>query len=346
MNKAFTLIELLAVILILGIIALIAIPTVTNIISESKQESFKVTVSNISASVEQNCQLEILKGLPQTNTYVITNKKIDPSIEMKGNMPQTGTFTVDKDCKIILINASNEGIALTQDALSKNIEVVDNIKVFKTFITGNTKEVSTIYFNPTTGEKCDKEKAVSTPLTTNGCMKWYSIENSGLNKKTVNAILDHNSASTVAWNTTGNNTVMGEIAVKFNESIANWKPILTPRLVTAKEIADALKHPSFDESTADSAKRFAFDTLEWKLTTKPTGSSNYSWLFDYTKDCTQYGCFINDQTSNGYWTQTPTYNTSNNHVWTVGNGYLSPSGRAVDGYYGVRPVIKIPKEKL
>ncbi|MEG2250157.1 MAG: prepilin-type N-terminal cleavage/methylation domain-containing protein, partial [Bacilli bacterium] len=66
MNKAFTLIELLAVILILGIIALIAIPTVTNIISESKQESFKVTVSNISASVEQNCQLEILKGLPQT----------------------------------------------------------------------------------------------------------------------------------------------------------------------------------------------------------------------------------------------------------------------------------------
>jgi prepilin-type N-terminal cleavage/methylation domain-containing protein len=42
-NKAFTLIELLAVILILGIIALIAIPMVLNVIKDAKKGALKET---------------------------------------------------------------------------------------------------------------------------------------------------------------------------------------------------------------------------------------------------------------------------------------------------------------
>ena len=52
-NKAFTLVELLAVITILAIIALIVIPIVGNIVKDSKDESYKRSIDLYGRAVEQ-----------------------------------------------------------------------------------------------------------------------------------------------------------------------------------------------------------------------------------------------------------------------------------------------------
>ena len=46
-KKAFTLIELLAVIIILGILMLIAIPSVTNYINNSRKSTYVTTVNEL-----------------------------------------------------------------------------------------------------------------------------------------------------------------------------------------------------------------------------------------------------------------------------------------------------------
>ena len=61
-NKGLTLIELLAVILILGIIALIAIPTVNSILKESRTGAWKSTASQMTKAAENYFQLKQIKN--------------------------------------------------------------------------------------------------------------------------------------------------------------------------------------------------------------------------------------------------------------------------------------------
>lgn len=51
-NKGFTLVEVLAVMVILGILALIAVPAIGGIIENSREDAFRSTAQNIVASAQ------------------------------------------------------------------------------------------------------------------------------------------------------------------------------------------------------------------------------------------------------------------------------------------------------
>lgn len=69
-NKGFTLVELLAVIIVLSIIGLIAIPTVTSIINNSKENAKKVQIEEIIRSAKSWAANNISQ-LSEDNTYYL-----------------------------------------------------------------------------------------------------------------------------------------------------------------------------------------------------------------------------------------------------------------------------------
>ncbi|MEG1048030.1 MAG: prepilin-type N-terminal cleavage/methylation domain-containing protein [Bacilli bacterium] len=107
-KNAFTLIELLAVILILGIIALIAIPTITKILDESKMGAFSSSTTEIAKIIEQECQVSIIKNTGMVTEYRFEDGESLPSIPVKGQLPDKGYAVVNKDCQVSFNLENNE----------------------------------------------------------------------------------------------------------------------------------------------------------------------------------------------------------------------------------------------
>ena len=105
-TKAFTLIELLAVIVILAIIALIATPIVLNIIKDSKENTIKISAENYLSALDNSIALN--KEKIKNNTYDIidkgnicleydsTNCINELKLKVEGTIPESGTITIEK----------------------------------------------------------------------------------------------------------------------------------------------------------------------------------------------------------------------------------------------------------
>jgi len=365
-KRGFTLIELLAVILILGIIALIAIPIVNKIIKESRRGAFETTANNIVGAIEDACQLQVLKGETITASYSFANGLVTPGLNVKGKLPTTGKVTVDGDCDVTL-NVNNGVYSATKEYDEENVTIVDGVVPLSYSVYANG---TAVYFNPVTGTRCTAGEAVSTTGTKTGCMKWYAFNDSGGSEApTINLILDHNTTALVAWNSSNSNvTGPNEALTQLASDTSSWTGVPTrsdsysvnngtatytinystykARLITAAELATITGNSDFTEATSPYTSWYYFDSNNQTQTATSTGASSYDWLFDYTTDCTNYGCNIADPSNIGYWTSTAVSGDSF-RAWRVkrDGGLTNDSVNSVVNN-GIRPVITVSKNKL
>ncbi len=368
-RSGFTLIELLSVIIILSIIALIAIPSVNKIVIQSKKSAFEVSANNLVDAIKYACQLQQIKNDQITEIYTFSENGVSPKLDVKGKLPTSGNATVDSSCNVTL-SVTNGKFTATKSFIEDRVTVVEGDEFEEPPITYTVYANGTaVYFNPVTGAKCTAGEAVSITGTKTGCMKWYAFNDGGASTDTINLILDHNTTAVVAWNSTGSNVsgptnVMTQLASDTSSwagvptrtdsySVSNGTASYTinystykARLIKASEIATITGNSSFVEVTATSLNWFYLDSNTQTQTATTTGASNYDWLFDYTYDCTSYGCNIADASNYGYWTSTAV-SPDTGYAWSVfRGGYLNIFNVVIATSRGVRPVITISKSLI
>ena len=323
-KKGFTLVELLAVIVILALIALIATPIILNVINDAKKQAAKDSAYGYMDAVEKYIVSSELEDKSiQDGTYRVEELN-SMGVSVKGSTPDNGNIEIK--------NSSVKSYDIGIDGYEVNNGEVKKVSTTKSFKNGTA-----VYYNPETGKECKSSEAVSTTGTKNGCMKWY-VFNDKEGNATVNVILDHNTTARVAWNSTGSNSEMKEVADALKKDTRTWKN--TARLITANEIAKITEKTGFDASK-ENQDWFCLDTNQPDTTSycaKAQGKSKYAWLFDYTYECTNYGCNTSDLSTWGYWTSTSSWHVSRfGHLSNTNANYADS---------GVRPVITISKSNI
>ena len=331
-KKGFTLVELLAVIVILALIALIATPIILNVINDAKKQAAKDSAYGYMDAVEKYIvSSELEDESIQDGIYSVED--LNKKISVKGSTPDNGNIEIK--------NSSVKSYDIGIDGY-----VVINGEVAKVSTTKSFKNGTAVYYNPVSGEKCTGYTEANSKTGKNsGCMKWY-VFNDKEGNATVNVILDHNTTAKVAYNSTGSNSEMKEVKTALENDTKNWKN--TARLITANEVAKITKHPTFD-ATQIGQLWFCLDTNQPDGTnwcSKAQGTSEYAWLFDYTNECTSYGCNTSDSSTRGYWTSTIKIDGSTD-AWRIHRaGFMWCDSVENIKESGVRPVITISKSNI
>lgn len=361
-KRGFTLIELLAVIVILAVIALIATPMVLNTINDARKGAAKSSAYSYVEEVET----EVVKYMLDNNgiryssgKYDISTLRTDLKVEVKGDAPSVGNICIGSNGTVTKASLKINNYVVNYDgkeATTTDLDEVEDITCDGTSSDepAGSDEVTTlysngtaVYYNPVTNTKCtetDYNNNVD-KLGKMGCMKWYTF-NDNEGTTTVNMILDHNTRATVSWDSSGSNTKMNEVAESLVTDTATWVNGLKSRLITADEIAKITGNTTFSGATSTTNDWFYFDSNSQTQVATTQGTSNYTWLYDYTNGCTSSGCNVADSVTYGYWTSTPVAG-STNRAWRVNwNGRLDNGNVDNAGYVGVRPVITLSKAIL
>ena len=249
-KNAFTLIELLAVIVVLAIIALIATPIVMKTIKNAKKGAAERSADSYIKQVEVAVATSKLDGNEvQDGTYTINDdgnllvpslKDGELKIEMSGNRPKGGAVTITNGQATLTSPTEINKLTVTYDSTNKKYvasekgSTTPDTPTAKTYANGEV-----VYFNVTTGAKCsDYTESQSNTGVKEGCMKFYAFNDDG--GTTVNLILDHNTTAKVAWNDTDKDADGGaintngpkEVLDQLKIDTASWKGMLTPNNYT------------------------------------------------------------------------------------------------------------------
>ncbi len=119
-KRAFTLIELLAIIILLSIILVIAVPRIIGAVEESDKETFKITAESL---VNESLRQHIQDGMIGEKHFVIEDQTFTgESLNVSGELPDNGEIFIDKEGKIAL-SISNEKYCAKKNIFSDEIIV-------------------------------------------------------------------------------------------------------------------------------------------------------------------------------------------------------------------------------
>lgn len=102
MKKGFTLVELLAVIVILGLLAILIVPKINNALKESEKKTNMASANGLIKSVEYKYQDNEIKGISENITIDFTTGKNIEKIEYNGTKPTSGQISIRKNGVIIM----------------------------------------------------------------------------------------------------------------------------------------------------------------------------------------------------------------------------------------------------
>ena len=310
MKRGFTLVELLAVIIVLGIIVGIAVPGITKIMEKSRIKAFEASVKGyIKAADMDNSDRGGLKNYYSIADGIVTEEKTNENIDVQTGTSENGSLEIDNKGKV-------NGSIYNNRYCAKIIDSRINIDEECSYTSFDDGDV--IYFNPETSSLCTEGEAVSTAGTKTGCMKWYAY-NDNKNEYRLKLILDHNTTPSCQWNDTGKivdgSTILNS---KLKNDTQTWDKELNPRIISAYEIKKLVSNQSFDGTFVNHIPI----------------TSEYNFLLD---------------NGGNYWT-TSIVTDFDYCAWGVGRSdethevtYRSVTDSA---NFGLRPVISINKDNL
>ena len=306
MKRGFTLVELLAVIIVLGIIVGIAVPGITKIMEKSRIKAFEASVKGyIKAADMDNSDRGGLKNYYSIADGIVTEEKTNENIDVQTGTSENGSMEIDNKGKV-------NGSIYNNRYCAKIIDSRINIDEECSYTSFDDGDV--IYFNPETSSFCTEGEAVSTAGTKTGCMKWYAY-NDNKNEYRLKLILDHNTTPSCQWNDTGKivdgSTILNS---KLKNDTQTWDKELNPRIISAYEIKKLVSNQSFDGT---------------RYTNIPI-TSEYNFLL---------------YNGGNYWT-TSVVTNFDYCAWGVGTTDVYYRAVADSSNFGVRPVISINKDNL
>lgn len=356
MKKGFTLVELLSVIAILGVISLITIPIVSSVIRNGKVKSYEAQVGIIIDASK--------KWVLKNDNYLSEEKPIYLTVN---KLISSGTIEQEVIINPITNEEMNGCVKVSYSSLYQQYDY-EYISDCSSYLV-KYNDGSAINFNPETGSLCDNPSVGAGSKT--GCLKFYAFNDSE-DELSVNMILANNSTPLVAYalqsdyeaaggtNFSSNGSSLGGLTVKAKlaSDTQTWMKEFNPRLLNIKDLEKLLDYRLLFNAFGNS---YVDGTVSSSSSTSP---SSYGWLFGNLYDTTTYGGIdpINVSYPSRYY---DTKSDTNVEMWNYQLGYwlediYNPTqGRAINNtglithsegwiynYYGVRPVITVPKTIL
>jgi prepilin-type N-terminal cleavage/methylation domain-containing protein len=263
-NRGFTLIELIAVVVILGIVALISIPMIMNVIDGAKKGAFKNTAYGIIEAAKLDYAQDMLDKMADkvTFTYVdgIENSSVPgKKLDYKGEKPESGIVMVNRDGEVAI--AVYDGKYCAEKDFQESV-----VKISE-----KTKEECTIIvsYADTSGASSPELQQGMIPIKWDGS-KWIKADIT--NESGDNEWYDYGSQKwaniALVTNSTRANYVNAFVGseIKENDIIAYfvWVPRYRYRLFNVDNL-----------SVTEQKIEIQFED---KGTTKSNGSENGQWL--------------------------------------------------------------------